>query len=76
MRIEIEESALDSIKAMACKLQEERDELLLCLQNYTAAVAETLGGADDIGAIVRYLSAAEACRAIIIRCNSSLKVME
>jgi hypothetical protein len=37
-RIEVEESALEAIKAMAQRLQDERDELLNCLQNLHATV--------------------------------------
>jgi hypothetical protein len=36
MKIEIEESALDSLKAMVQKLQDERDMLLKQMQNISA----------------------------------------
>lgn len=38
MKIEVESEAFDSIKRMAQQLQEERDELLNCLQNLHATV--------------------------------------
>jgi len=81
MRIEVEESALDSIKAMALRLQEERDELLIALQNMVTNVnsvhhsydrglmnfRHTLGGAKQ---------QADQFQRFIDRCNSSPKVME
>lgn len=36
MKIQVEESALDTLKAMAQKLQEERDELLSALRPFAA----------------------------------------
>lgn len=67
-RIEIEESALDSIKAMAQRLQEERDELLTELQEVLvwAVTEKSALRPQEIKSI----------RAVIARCNSSPKVME
>lgn len=61
-RIEIEESALDSIKAMNHRLQEERDELLAALKNAVD---------DEPNALFAY-----GAKELIARCNSSPKVME
>jgi len=62
-RIEIEESALDSIKAIAQRLQEERDELLTELQDVLEwAVTEKIA--------LRWQEI-RSIRAVIDRCNSS-----
>lgn len=66
MKIEIEESALDSIAEMGKRLQEERDELLGFVKEYAEAWKDGMAG-DSC-----FLRMANS---LIDRCNSSPKVM-
>ena len=82
MRIEVEESALDSIAEMGKRLQEERDELLealmplaMLLQNHNNS------GPDEqpifgINSALITLGDLRKANILIARCNSSPKVME
>lgn len=75
MRIEVEEPALEPIKAQVQRLQQERDELLNCLQNLHATVwgecpsllNEDGGGSSSLDMQIRD---------IIDRCTTTPKVME
>lgn len=61
--IEVSESALESLKAMAQKLQEERDMLLVALKNFVDGCSTTV-------------DAFAQARAAIEACQENTKVLE
>jgi hypothetical protein len=71
-RIEVEESALDSISAMGKRLQEERDELLGTLK----AVNESAVFVQELRQYVVAPDVIDVVATLVDRCNSSPKVME
>lgn len=68
-RVVVEESALEAIKAMAQRLQDERDELLASLIECSERLRIHMKHTEDLMADMR------ACK-IIAKCTSSPKVME
>lgn len=80
MKIEVESEALDTLKAMAQRLQEERDELLGALQEVLATERfsnrppETVMQAHE--KLDRIRKAAIRADAIIAKCTAEPKVME
>lgn len=64
-RIEVEESALDSIKAMNQRLREKREWLLFQMERAAAACVH-----------LEPMLACEVLHKAIAECNSSPKVME
>ena len=67
--VEVSESALESLKAMAQRLQDERDELLKACVDVVKEYDN-----EDNGRYLRW--AVDSCRAIIAKCTAKPEVLE
>ena len=74
--IEVSESALESLKAMAQKLQEERDMLLAALKDMTERYASLVNSGDAGNWDPEDEDEVRQARFAIASCQESTKVME
>lgn len=67
MRIEVESEALDSLKAMAQRLQTERDDLLAFANEYLQAWDDGMGGDSYLRRIAE---------SVVSKCTAKPEVLE